>query len=42
MLIVGEQEEADGMVSVRQRGEEGGDKGKMSIVEFGEFFKNLL
>ncbi|MFT6361018.1 MAG: threonyl-tRNA synthetase, partial [Saprospiraceae bacterium] len=39
MLIVGEQEEADGMVSVRQRGEEGGDKGKMSIVEFGEFFK---
>ena len=42
MLIVGEQEEADGMVSVRQRGEEGGDKGKMPIAEFGDFFKALL
>lgn len=42
MLIVGEQEEADGMVSVRQRGEAGGDKGKMSIAEFGAFFKELL
>jgi len=42
MLIVGEKEAAEGKVSVRQQGEEGGDKGAMSIAEFETFFKALL
>jgi threonyl-tRNA synthetase len=35
MLIVGEKEEADGVVSVRVQGE--GDKGQMSAAEFAKF-----
>lgn len=39
MLIVGEQEAADGKVSVRVQGD--GDKGSMTIEEFVSFFKEL-
>ncbi len=40
MLIVGEKEVAEGKVSVRKQGD--GDKGAMTIAEFGEYFKTLL
>ena len=39
MLIVGEQEAADGKVSVRVQGD--GDKGSMSVEEFVGFFKEM-
>lgn len=39
MLIVGENEERDGSISVRRRGE--GDLGTMSIDEFIEYFKKI-
>ncbi len=35
MLIVGEKEEAEGVVSVRRQGE--GDKGQMTAEEFATF-----
>ena len=38
MLIVGENEEESGTVSVRRRGE--GDLGTMTIEEFTAYFKN--
>ena len=38
MLIVGENEEQNGTVSVRRRGE--GDLGVMSIEEFTKYFQN--
>lgn len=41
MLIVGEQEAAEGKVSVRVQGEENGDKGSMTIEEFVKFFKEM-
>jgi threonyl-tRNA synthetase len=41
MLIVGEQEAAEGKVSVRVQGEENGDKGAMTIEEFVAFFKEM-
>jgi threonyl-tRNA synthetase len=41
MLIVGEQEAAEGKVSVRLQGEENGDKGAMTIEEFVVFFKEM-
>jgi len=41
MLIVGEQEAAEGKVSVRVQGEENGDKGSMTIEEFVVFFKEM-
>jgi threonyl-tRNA synthetase len=41
MLIVGEQEAAEGKVSVRVQGEENGDKGAMTIEEFVVFFKEM-
>jgi threonyl-tRNA synthetase len=37
MLIVGENEEANGTVSVRRRGE--GDLGAMSVEDFINYFK---
>lgn len=40
MLIVGEKEQADGAVSVRQHGE--GDIGSMKTEEFVSFFKNKI
>ena len=40
LLIVGEKEEADGLVSVRAQGE--GDKGQMSREEFKEFIQNIV
>jgi threonyl-tRNA synthetase len=41
MLIVGEQEAAEGKVSVRVQGEENGDKGAMTIEEFVAFFGEM-
>ena len=40
LLIVGEKEEAEGLVSVRAQGE--GDKGQMSREEFKEFIQNIV
>ncbi|MFD1632066.1 threonine--tRNA ligase [Pseudopedobacter beijingensis] len=40
MLIIGEKEMQDGMVSVRKHGE--GDKGSMTIEEFNEFLLNEI
>ena len=40
LLIVGEKEQADGLVSVRVQGE--GDKGQMTIAEFIEFMRDLV
>ena len=40
LLIVGEKEEAEGLVSVRAQGE--GDKGQMSCEEFKEFILNIV
>ena len=40
MLIVGEKEVAEGKVSVRKQGD--GDKGTMTIAEFGDYFKTLI
>ncbi|MBO5832020.1 MAG: threonine--tRNA ligase [Alistipes sp.] len=40
LLIVGEKEAEDGLVSVRAQGE--GDKGQMTIAEFAEFMKGLV
>ncbi len=40
MLIVGEKEVAEGKVSVRKQGD--GDKGTMTIAEFGAYFKTLI
>ncbi|MFR9524225.1 MAG: threonine--tRNA ligase [Rikenellaceae bacterium] len=40
LLIVGEKEEADGLVSVRAQGE--GDKGQMSIEEFSSYISNIV
>ena len=40
MLIVGEKEVAEGTISVRKQGD--GDKGAMTIAEFGEYFKTLI
>ncbi|NNE29534.1 MAG: threonine--tRNA ligase, partial [Saprospiraceae bacterium] len=40
MLIIGEKEVNDGMVSVRIQGE--GDKGSMSLDDFVSFFKERL
>lgn len=40
MLIVGEQEAENQQVSVRQRGE--GDKGSMSIVDFGQLVRQTI
>ena len=40
LLIVGEKEAEDGLVSVRAQGD--GDKGQMTISEFAEFMKGLV
>ena len=40
LLIVGEKEEAEGLVSVRAQGE--GDKGQMTCEEFKQFILNLV
>ncbi len=40
LLIVGEKEEADGLVSVRAQGD--GDKGQMSIEEFSSYISNIV
>ena len=40
LLIVGEKEAEDGLVSVRAQGD--GDKGQMTIAEFAEFMKGLV
>ncbi|MFR9533802.1 MAG: threonine--tRNA ligase [Rikenellaceae bacterium] len=40
LLIVGEKEEADGLVSVRAQGD--GDKGQMSIEEFSTYISNIV
>ena len=40
LLIVGEKEAEDGLVSVRAQGE--GDKGQMTIAEFAAFMKGLV
>ncbi|MFI3323575.1 MAG: threonine--tRNA ligase [Rikenellaceae bacterium] len=40
LLIVGEKEEADGLVSVRAQGE--GDKGQMSISEFSTYISDIV
>ncbi len=40
LLIVGEKEEADGLVSVRAQGD--GDKGQMSIEEFSSYITNIV
>lgn len=40
LLIVGEKEEADGLVSVRAQGD--GDKGQMSIQEFGDYVAKIV
>ncbi len=40
LLIVGEKEEADGLVSVRAQGE--GDKGQMSRQEFCDYINNIV
>jgi threonyl-tRNA synthetase len=40
MLIIGEQEEKDGTVSVRRHGE--GDIGTMPIKDFAELIKNEI
>ena len=40
LLIVGEKEEAEGLVSVRARGE--GDKGQMSMEAFRDFLTGLV
>lgn len=40
LLVIGEKEEADELVSVRKQGE--GDKGTMSLKEFAEFIKNEI
>ncbi|MFR9504227.1 MAG: threonine--tRNA ligase [Rikenellaceae bacterium] len=40
LLIVGEKEEADGLVSVRAQGD--GDKGQMTIEEFSSYLSNIV
>ncbi len=40
LLIVGEKEEADGLVSVRAQGD--GDKGQMTIDEFSAYITNIV
>ena len=40
LLIVGEKEEAEGLVSVRAQGE--GDKGQMSLEAFRDFIAGLV
>ena len=40
MLIVGEKEEEQGLVSVRQQGAE--EKGQMTIQEFADFINNTV
>ncbi len=40
LLIVGEKEEADGLVSVRAQGD--GDKGQMAIQEFADYITSLV
>lgn len=40
LLIVGEKEEADGLVSVRAQGE--GDRGQMSLEAFGDLVTGLV
>ncbi|MFI3332806.1 MAG: threonine--tRNA ligase [Rikenellaceae bacterium] len=40
LLIVGEKEEADGLVSVRAQGD--GDKGQMTIEEFSSYISNIV
>ncbi|MFI3286073.1 MAG: threonine--tRNA ligase [Rikenellaceae bacterium] len=40
LLIVGEKEESDGLVSVRAQGD--GDKGQMSIDEFSAYISNIV
>ncbi len=40
LLIVGEKEQADGLVSVRAQGD--GDKGQMSIEEFKSYIKDIV
>jgi threonyl-tRNA synthetase len=39
MLVVGENEEKDGTISVRRRGE--GDLGVMKLEDFVSYFKNI-
>lgn len=41
LLIVGEKEEAEGLVSVRAQGE-GGDKGQMTLEGFRDFIAGLV
>lgn len=42
ILVVGEKEAAEGLVSVRLQGREDGDKGAMSTADFVAFFNALL